>query len=272
MSKTKTYGAESISILKGLDAVKKRPGMYVGDTSSVAATHHILYEVFDNAIDEALGGHANRVDVVLHADGSASVRDNGRGIPTDIHPEVGVSAAEVIFTTLHAGGKFDNDSYEFSGGLHGVGAACTNAISEWMEIEIARDGGVYAARFEEGVTTRSVSKTRAMKKGEETGSMIRFKPSPKYLKVVEFERDTLLKRFREVAFLNGKIQITLTDERLAEGETEPFRETCLFEDGLADFCAHIVGDSEMAVPVARFSGRHEGVEVEVAFKIGRAHV
>ena len=262
---TSSYGAESISILKGLEAVKKRPGMYVGDTSSIDATHHLLYEVFDNSIDEALAGHATKVSITLHADGSASVRDNGRGIPVGIHPEEGISAAEVIFTTLHAGGKFDNDSYAYSGGLHGVGAACTNALSDWMDVEIWREGAAWGARFEEGVTIDHIHKLRALKKNEENGTFVHFKPSGKYLKELVFERETLLRRFREVAFLNGGIEISLKDERLEEGETEPFMEICHFEDGLADFCAYIVGDDGMAVPIARFSGKHEGCEVEVAF-------
>jgi DNA gyrase subunit B len=262
---SKGYGAESISILKGLEAVKKRPGMYVGDISSIDATHHLLYEVFDNSIDEALAGHATSVEVVLHADGSASVRDDGRGIPVDIHREEGISAAEVIFTTLHAGGKFDNDNYAFSGGLHGVGAACTNALSDWMDVEIKRDGAVWSARFEGGTTVKPVSKGRALKKGEGSGTLVRFKPSGTYLRELNFERETLLRRFREVAFLNGGVKIVFTDERLAEGEEAPFTETCLFQDGMADFVRHIVGESEAAVPVAAFSGTHEGVELEVAF-------
>ncbi len=261
----KDYSASSISVLKGLEAVQKRPGMYVGDVSSVSATHHLLYEIFDNSVDEALAGHASAIAVTLHADGSASVEDNGRGVPVDIHPEEGVSAAEVIFTTLHAGGKFDSDSYKFSGGLHGVGSACTNALSDWFELEARRDGAVWAARFEEGVTVQSVSKTRNLKKGEETGTKVRFKPSTKYLAVTEFERGTLLRRFREVAFLNGGVRIVFIDERLREEETEPFREECHFENGMADFVGFITGEANMLTPIASFSGGHEGSEVDVAF-------
>jgi DNA gyrase subunit B len=239
--------------------------MYVGDVSSVDATHHLLYEVFDNSIDEALAGHASRVDIVIHTDGSASVRDNGRGIPVDIHPEMGVSAAEVVFTTLHAGGKFDNDSYEFSGGLHGVGAACTNALSDWMQVEVTRDGGRWEARFEGGAVVKSIAKTRAMKKGEETGTHVRFLPSNKYLKETVFKRETLLGRFREVAFLNAGVQISLTDERLQDGEEKPFVEHCHFANGMSDFVAHIVGTNSRAVDVASFTGRHAGIEVDAAF-------
>ncbi len=158
------YNAASISVLKGLQAVQKRPGMYVGDVSSVGATHHLLYEIFDNSVDEVLGGHASAINVTLHADGSASVGDDGRGVPVDMHKEEGVSAAEVIFTTLHAGGKFNGDSYQFAGGLHGVGSACTNALSDWFDLEVRRDGGLWQARFEHGATVKSVEKIRNLKK------------------------------------------------------------------------------------------------------------
>lgn len=259
------YSAANISVLKGLEAVKKRPGMYVGDTSSVSATHHLLYEVFDNAVDEALAGHASAITVTLHADGSASVLDDGRGVPVDTHPEEGISAAELIFTTLHAGGKFDSDSYKFSGGLHGVGAACTNGLSDWMDLEIFRDGAIWKARFEEGLTTQPVEKIRNLKKGEVTGTRVRFHPSGKYLAVTAFDRDTLLRRFREVAFLNAGLRIDLVDERPSEGEAEAFSEVLHYEDGMADFVKFIAGDSGTLTPVARFSGTHEGAEVDVAF-------
>ena len=259
------YSASSISVLKGLQAVQKRPGMYVGDVSSVSATHHLLYEIFDNSVDEALAGFATEITVALHEDGSASVQDNGRGVPVDLHPEEGKSAAEVIFTTLHAGGKFDSDSYHFSGGLHGVGSACTNALSDWFDLEVRRDGAVWTARFEQGATIRPIEKQRPLKKGEGTGTRVRFKPSEKYLAITEFERDTLLRRFREVAFLNSKVRIVFIDERLQEGETEAFREECHFENGMADFVGFITGDATMLTPVASFSGPHEGSEVDVAF-------
>jgi DNA gyrase subunit B len=261
----KDYRADSISVLKGLDAVKKRPGMYVGDVSSVSATHHLLYEVFDNSVDEALAGHANTIQVTLHADGSASVRDNGRGVPVDIHKEEGISAAEVIFTTLHAGGKFDSDSYKFSGGLHGVGAACTNALSDWMDVEIRRDGALWTARFEEGVTIKPISKGPSLKKNEGTGTFVRFHPSEKYLAVTFFERETLLRRLREVAFLNAGVKIEFADERLQDGETETFQETCHFQDGMADFVSFITGEAQTLTPIARFSGEHNDSEVDVAF-------
>lgn len=256
----KEYNASSIGVLKGLEAVQKRPGMYVGDISSVSATHHLLYEVFDNSIDEALAGHANRIDVILHADGSATVADNGRGIPVDLHPEEGISAAEVIFTVLHAGGKFDGDSYQYSGGLHGVGAACTNGLSDWLETEITRDNAVWAARFENGATVTPIHKVRGMKKGEDTGTRVTFRPSARYLAVTEFERDTLLKRFREVAFLNAGVEIRFRDER-----GDPYEEVCHFTDGMADFVAAMTDGANLIFPIVKISGSHAGTEVDTSF-------
>ena len=261
---SQAYSASSISVLKGLDPVQKRPGMYVGDVSSVSATHHLLYEVFDNAVDEVLAGHARKVAVTLHADGSASISDDGRGVPVDMHAE-GVSAAEVIYTTLHAGGKFDNDAYGKSGGLHGVGAACTNALSDWMDVEIRRDGALWAVRFENGATVKPATKIRALKKGEGTGTVVRFRPSARYLAVLDFERDTLLRRFREVAFLNAGLKVDIRDERPAEGEEAPFEETCHFEDGMSDFVDFITGEAVRLTPIARFRGDHEDSTVDVAF-------
>ena len=256
-----TYDAASISVLKGLEAVQTRPGMYVGDVSSVAATHHLLYEVFDNAVDEALAGHARRITVRLHPDGSAEVCDDGRGIPVDTHAEMGISAAEVIFTTLHAGGKFNSDSYQFSGGLHGVGAACTNALSDWMEVEIHRDGAAWTARFEHGATVQPIAKTRSLKKGETSGTRVRFKPSAAYLSETTFEAETLRARLREVAFLNAGLEIVFHDMRAEDATPETLR----FDDGMGDFVRAIAGETELVVPIVKVSGRHEGTEVDAAF-------
>lgn len=255
------YGAESISILKGLEPVQKRPGMYVGDVSSIDATHHLVYEIFDNAVDEALAGHADQVDLEIFEDGSIQLRDNGRGMPVDIHPDAGISAAEVILTTLHAGGKFDNDAYEFSGGLHGVGAAVVNALSDWLEIAVARDGKLWTARFEHGATIRPISPERSLKKGESNGTTIRFKPSAKYLAETEVERDVLLRRVREVAFLNARLTIRFRDERSCP---TPCEELCHYENGMADFVDFVAGDGKRLAPVAHFKGRHEGTSVDIA--------
>lgn len=258
-AKPGAYGAENISILRGLSAVQTRPGMYVGDISSVSATHHLLYEIFDNAVDEALAGHADTIEVTLHVDGSAEVSDNGRGIPVDIHPEEGISAAEVVFTSLHAGGKFDNDSYKFSGGLHGVGSACTNALSDWMDVEIKRQGGLYKARFELGETVSHIKKTESLKNKRDTGTRVRFKPSSKFLKDVVFQGDVLAKRFREIAYLNSGLKIRFQDKR------SDVDATYHFEGGVSSFVKDICASRPIIGNIPRFEGEHEGLMVDVAF-------
>jgi DNA gyrase subunit B len=262
VKKSGNYDASHITVLEGIEAVRKRPAMYIGDTS-VRGLHHLVYEIVDNSIDEALAGYCTSIQVRINADGSVTVNDNGRGIPVGMHPTQKKPAVEVALTVLHAGGKFDNDSYKVSGGLHGVGMSCVNALSEWLEVEVRRDGNVYHQRYERGKTAsqlETIGKTRG------TGTKITFLPDNTIFSTSKFEWDILANRLRELAFLNGGIEINYSQE-------EPLREeTFKFKGGIVEFVEHLnLNKSALHPKVIALSKEKDGIVAEIALQYTDAY-
>jgi len=253
------YSAKSINVLKGLEAVRKRPAMYIGDVST-RGLHHLVNEVVDNSIDEAMAGFADLIEITIHKDETVSVQDNGRGIPVDIHPEEKKSALEVVMTVLHAGGKFDKNSYKVSGGLHGVGVSVVNALSEWLKVEVKRDGKIYFQEYKKGVAVKPVKEIGTVRKNE-TGTTVTFKPDADIFKVIKFKFETLAERMRELAYLNKNITIKIKDERNG-GEEETFH----FKGGLIEFVKYLDETRSPLHKTVYIEGEKDNTPIEIAFQ------
>ena len=262
-SASQDYTAENIQILEGLEAVRKRPAMYIGDIG-MRGLHHLVYEVVDNSIDEALGGYCDHIQVIIHTDNSISVTDNGRGIPTEIHAKENRSALEVVMTVLHAGGKFNKDTYKVSGGLHGVGISCVNALSESLKATIFRNNEIYEQAFSRGVP---VEDGKVVGKTEISGTRIWFKPDTGIFNETEYNLDTLVTRLRELSFLNKGVKMSISDERKSGENGEPYRQEFLSEEGIKEFVEFLdnTRQSILSEPV-HFEGEKNGVPIEVAFQ------
>jgi len=251
-----TYDATRIQVLKGMEAVRRRPSMYIGDTDS-RGLHHLVFEVVDNSVDEAMVGFCSKINIVVHSDNSVSVTDDGRGIPVDIHPEQKKPAVEVVLTVLHAGGKFDRKTYEISGGLHGVGVSVVNALSEWLEVEVKRDGKVYSQRFEKGEVK---SELKIIGTAKKTGTKVTFFPDGEIFKKINFSYDILANRLRELAFLNRGLLISLSDEN--SGKAVDFQ----YKGGIVEFVKYIDANKSPLHKPIYFSGKSNGMEIEVAMQ------
>src|SRR5580765_1021876 len=252
------YGADSIKVLKGLEAVRKRPGMYIGDTDDGTGLHHMVHEVVDNSVDEALAGFCDRIDVMVHFDGSVSVEDNGRGIPVGEHPTEKRATAEVVMTVLHAGGKFNHSNYKVSGGLHGVGVSVVNALSEWLKLEIKRDGKTFYQEYRRG---DAVTKIAAIGESKKTGTKVTFKPDAEIFKGTEFSFEILTQRLKELSYLNRDLMITIRDERADKSHE------FTFEGSISQFVADLNASKSTIhdKPIA-ILGEADGTQVDIALQ------
>ena len=251
------YDSSNIQVLKGLEAVKKRPGMYIGDTDDGSGLHHMVFEVLDNCIDEAMAGYCSDIKVIINKNGSVTIEDNGRGIPVDVHKKEGVSAAQLIMTTLHSGGKFDDNSYKVSGGLHGVGVSVVNALSKKLTLEVHRDGGEYFQEYSDG---KPKAKLKKVKKSDKTGTKITFFPSEKIFTSIDFEVDRIYKRIQELSFLNAGVSINVEDKKT--GKSKKFKNN----GGLSSYVTHLRGRKQTVSDIFECSATDNDVGVEIAMQ------
>ena len=262
LPQTGSYGADNITALEGLEAVRKRPSMYIGGTD-IKGLHHLVWEVVDNSIDEHLAGHCKNIEITIHEDNSITVKDDGRGIPTGMHTKLQKSALEVVLTVLHAGGKFDKDTYKVSGGLHGVGVSCVNALSIHLRAEIHREGKIFEQEFSQG---KPLYSTRVIGNSDKTGTIITFKPDAEIFEELEYKHETLAHRFRELAFLNSGLRLKLIDERVDKAGDEFHVEDFYSEEGLKGFVKFLDENRTPLVEEPIFiKGKKDDVEVDVAF-------